>query len=102
MTKKEWNDIVDADVIVYDEIVARIVELVPPKFQSDVINDLKNMFDLGFAEGQKYVWFQRSGFGEATAEEADLNYTMTSIGIDGQTVVKQYEVQSDGTIVETE
>jgi len=92
MTKSEWNEMVDRDRKVYESLISRMTDTHVTRADAEEI--AKGLFDLGFEEGQKYVWFQRSGFGEH--DEKPAGYTMTVSGGDG----KAYRMGPDGTLEE--
>jgi hypothetical protein len=95
MTKKAWDDEVEKDKKVYDDLISEFS--LSNNLAEDLVKELAaKIFDIGFSEGQRFVWFQRSGFG--MSEEKDLGYTMTVS--DGET--KTYEVGPDGGLKEVE
>ena len=65
MTKNDWDQMVEKDKKIYDEIIRDIVGNSKGNISEESAkNFAKKLFDLGFSEGQQYVWFARSGFGE--------------------------------------
>jgi hypothetical protein len=46
----------------------------------------KSIFDIGFKEGQSYVWFMRSGFGQRDETESTPSTITISGGSEGASV----------------
>jgi hypothetical protein len=77
MTKADWEAMVEADRPVYDELIrdlagtAHISEEAAKEFAT-------RFFDIGFKEGQSFVWYGRSGYGMNDGEVPNGNVTITS------------------------
>jgi len=95
MTKKEWDDKVSEDTVKYNDTKNKLSKRCPDLNQSEIDYYAKEFFDIGFEEGQRFVWFMRSGFGE-TNDVSD-NYTMTVSN--GEGTIKQYKYEN-GKLVE--
>lgn len=62
MTKEEWNGLVEKDKEKYDKLKLQIMER--SHLSEKQVNEIcEEIFQIGFKEGQNYVWFMRSGFG---------------------------------------
>lgn len=73
MTKKEWDEGVDKDKSELRILIDQLRMMPPGKTYETIAMEI---FDIGFKEGQRFVWFQRGGFGKYNDEET--TYTITT------------------------
>jgi hypothetical protein len=94
MTKKDWNERVDRDKIVYDRCKAELKSAWEDAHGRDParLNEIiQTMWDIAFEEGQQYVWFMRSGFGMNETEStftATIAPDTTYTNVDGNLVTE--------------
>jgi len=94
MTKEAWDEMVAKDKKRYDEIIELLQRNI---FAADIIPAIvKEIFDMGFNEGQQYVWFARSGFGETEEEWLERHHS-TKIVATVNGINKTFKVKEDGT-----
>jgi hypothetical protein len=94
MTKEDWENLVSKDKEKWDILKEEVLNNWS-KNPNRVEEIFKELFDIAFNEGQQYVWFMRSGFGEAEINNKDLAYTMTIS--DGESKTFMYK---DGKLIE--
>jgi hypothetical protein len=74
MKTEDWDKFISEDKEKWEAIKKEI----HAQWSSDPLRLeklLQELFDIAFKEGQQYVWYMRSGFGEA--KNPDLQYTLT-------------------------
>jgi len=93
VTQADWDAGVEKDRIVYEGFRKEFRD--GSSLTDEAIDKImKGIFDLGFSEGQQYVWFMRSGFGR---EEKVPEGTMTISVPDGDGG-GTYVCKDDGTL----
>lgn len=98
MTKTAWEEMIYESKLKYENILHRLntEDLDLP----ERTNLVKEIYDMGFDHGQKYVYFARSGFGQTQEEweEQRKNQTMVLTGGDG--ISKTYKYNEKGELEE--
>jgi hypothetical protein len=77
MTTEQWNEKVDVDKKVYDDLKRKFAEDNGVD-QSKVDEFASKVFDIAFDEGQRYVWYARSGFGSSGNDSPDYGWEPTN------------------------
>ena len=94
MTKESWDEIISKDKIIYDQII--------DEFQRNILcaelaaEKIKQIYDMGFEHGQKYVYFARSGFGQ-TEEEWQEQRKNTIISCNTSEGIKTFRIKEDNS-----
>lgn len=94
MKRSEWDEMVEKDKKVYDEVVRDLVGQ-SGLSEEDVKGYFSRIFDIGYKEGQAMVWFTRSGLG-VHDDAPEPSYTITTTQSDKKAT---YVVQEDGSLM---